>query len=121
MVRLNDALLARISLVLAVFGVAALGLLAEVQKPVDADISELGGLDIGSRVSVKGSVAEIFKARNALVFTVYDGNFVKAVVFSPSEEEKEIVRKGNIVEVRGRLQNYKGEIEIIAEKILGPG
>ena len=48
-----------------------------------------------------------------MMLELYDSKKIKAVKFNPKETDFEVLKKGNFVEVEGKVQRYNGEIEIV--------
>ncbi len=68
-------------------------------------------------VCVRGMVEWAHLGESALLFGINDGNRVKVVLFNPRREHAELVKEGALVSVRGKVQEYRGELEIVALEI----
>jgi len=109
--------ISRIALCIAVAGV--LGLLF-FEQGIEVESAKIGGIDeskIGNAVKVNALVESAFKKENVLFLQLYDGTGkIKAVLFSPKEEQSTILQKGNFASIEGKVQSYENELEIIVEK-----
>ena len=69
------------------------------------------------KAGVNAKILGAYTAKNARMLQLYDGNKISAVKFNPSDEERHIAKKGNLVRVVGSIRQYQGNPEIIIEKI----
>ena len=118
---ISDTLLAKISLAAAVSGLVLLFFLNAFAQPVETDIRLLDESWLEKRVAVNGSVEWYHLSQNVLIFTLSDEiglSKIKCVIFSPSVLQRELVFKNAFLNVQGKVQRYKGELEIVAEKIV---
>lgn len=107
---------AALALAISFAGVVGLFAVSLLTEPIHSKICELEGL-LNQRVRVEAIVKSAFVAKNTLFISLNDGNAIRAIVFSPSREQREIARKENEVIVIGKVAEYKGELEIIAETL----
>lgn len=109
------------SLLLIAFFVGFLGLgaLLFIQDSVDVEVSsleDLSVLDSGDYVKIIGEVYSYNALTGMYIFELTDGKeYIKVVVFA---ETPLYVRKGDYLSVEGELEEYKGENEVIASKIV---
>ncbi|MBU1120751.1 hypothetical protein KJ660_02635 [Candidatus Micrarchaeota archaeon] len=115
---LNDFFISRIALICAVLGLIILFYFSIQSAYTEKGIEEISNELIGSRVSVKGFVGESFFAKETLFFKLSEGrNSIQVVKFNPSVEDFEEVKENSFVEVKGSVQEYKKNLEIIAEEV----
>ncbi len=114
---LNDANIAKIALIVSVLGLVLVVFVIEQQRPIETSISGILGEQTQQKVSVNAKILSAYLTKNALLLQLYDGNKISAVRFAPSGEERKIAKKGNLVRVVGNIRQYRGELEIIVEKI----
>ncbi|MFH1544755.1 MAG: OB-fold nucleic acid binding domain-containing protein [archaeon] len=115
---LNDFFISRIALICAVLGLIILFYFSIQSAYAEKGIEEISNELIGSRVSVKGFVEDKFFAKETLFFKLSEGrNSIQVVKFNPSVEDFEEVKGNSFVEVRGSVQEYKKNLEIIAEEV----
>ncbi len=114
---LNRELAARTALAISIAGIALLFIATALDSPKEIILGEISQELVGKQVRTKALVQWTSLSSGILLFGLYDGNTVKVVKFNPSPEEKAIVSKGLFVSVSGVVQDYKGEIEIVAERI----
>lgn len=116
--QIDDFLLRRVALALAVAGLLALAAIAELQKPTAVEIGEISEGMLGEEVSAAGIVTWRQYTKNALIFGIEDSAArINAVRFSPGVEELAVVERGAAVRVSGTVKRYKGKLEIVAESV----
>lgn len=105
----------------ALLGVCVLAFSAKSFKAVGKEIGELGAEDVGRLVLVKGVVTNVRQNKGTLFLTVCSKACVSAVAFSPLAEEMASKAvdtaklAGRFVSVEGKVQEYKGGLEIILQ------
>tara|TARA_Y100000310_G_scaffold345396_1_gene464445 strand:- start:11434 stop:11787 length:354 start_codon:yes stop_codon:yes gene_type:complete len=109
--------LAIIAISCATIGIVLLFILEQYIEPQKLSVRALEDNLIGNRVEVKGRVDWALERENFLLFTLNDGEKIKAIKFNPTELEMELIRKRIPVVVVGKLQVYKNELEIVVEEI----
>lgn len=115
---LRECLIGRIALVCAIAGIILLFVYSTIESPVKTKISQINSRSVGTKVEIDAFVSSSRVSNNVLIFELDDGAKIVGVYFNPSIEEKIILRKGNFVRVFGRINEYKGSIEVVAEKVL---
>lgn len=110
-------MVARLALSLAVLGIIVLFIVSYSYEAHAVKISEISEEIKGEHVIVCGRIDSSYIAKNVLIFTINDGAKIKGVVFNPGREEYSLIRKNSFVEIEGRVEIYKGELEIIAGKV----
>lgn len=118
----TDQSLARIALGLAVFGLVLLSVIALISEPTKIPLHALNEELLEEKISVQGIIkwSKLLKG-NTLLFSLADElylNEINCVYFSPPLKERNLWVKGVKVEVQGKLKKYKGELEIVVEKIV---
>ena len=105
------------SLLLAIAGTGLLFLFNQAIEPKEIVIGEIEKANVGERIRVGAKIDWALEKDNYLLLTLDDGSKIKAIHFGPSQEERQIAKPGSFVEVVGKVQLYKNELEIIAEEI----
>lgn len=109
--------LAIISLLCALLGITMLFVLNNAIEPTEIKVREINSEMRGQRVLVSGHVEWAMERENFVMFTLNDGEKIKAIKFGPLEEERILLRDREFVTIVGKIQLYKGELEIVAEEI----
>jgi len=114
---LREYWLNRIALACGIAGALVLLYFSLVIGPVELGIKEIDSEMEGQRVTVQGRVDWRTETSGTLIFTLNDGAKIKVVKFNSSEDEQRNVFGGSFVKVIGRVERYRGEIEIVAEQV----
>lgn len=114
---LREYWLNRVALACGIAGAIILFYYSLLVTPEAVSISEINEEMLGDRVEVEARVEWRFEKNSVLMFTLDDGNKIKAVRFSPNAVERFAVQKNAFLKVVGRVQKYRGELEIIAERV----
>ena len=119
--QVTDSLMAKLAFLSAALGLILLFLLNAFAQPQEIQLHQLDESFLDKRIEVQGEVSSHYLANNVLIFTLDDSiglGKIKCVVFSPTIEQKAMVSNNAQLRVQGKVQDYKGELEIVAEKIL---
>lgn len=109
--------LAKISFLLAVLGIGALFAVTETLRPTGMAVADITPNDAGAEVAVNGTIKSISIKEGNIFITLQEKDFRIVMFRSEANQSSYALKKGNMIEVTGRVQLYKGQIEIIAEKI----
>lgn len=116
---ISDDKIRTISLFLSIIGLLALAFLSFIIEPEKVEISEIDRKMVGHYVSTSGKVVNkpILKD-SGIFFTITDGKkSIKVVIFSRYFPEELVISKNDEVEVIGKIQEYKGKLEIVGKKV----
>jgi DNA/RNA endonuclease YhcR with UshA esterase domain len=113
---MDEPKLLAISLAISTIGLILLLFVSATQQPMP--ISAITPDDIGSKAFVKGAVSELRMSPDGhLFFVLSDGEgSIKAVAFADVAKDLPCVENGRVIEMRGFVDEYRGEIEIIPSK-----
>lgn len=110
--------LLRISIIIAVIGIAALFFITNISIE-KVDIADAGKY-MGSSVKIEGNINSVFTSKDGHVFFKVSDNSgsIDVVAFKNYNLDGVYnLKKGQEIEVRGIVQEYKGKLEIIAKEI----
>ena len=118
---IDDENLKKICLILTIIGLIVLFFVVNNIKPLQVNISQIDESKIGNYIMVTGKIITkpVWKNDN-LFFTIKDeSGKIKIVMFSQDTRKyPELnIAKNDEVLVEGRVNEYKGELEIVAKKI----
>ena len=107
--------LLKLSLIISVIGIFTLLLIIEKIEIKNSDISNISNYSLDQKVKVKGFISSVKNLPGILILTLRDNSGeITVIVFK--EEEIEL-KKDMLIEVEGTLKEYKGKLEIEADKI----
>ena len=100
----------------AVTGVLALYLISSRIEIEESDINKIMSGTSEESVLVSGNIARVTETEKAVMVDIIKQETVTVVLFR-KEDEHFTLNKGDRVEVRGRTDEYKGKVEVIAEEV----
>jgi aspartyl/asparaginyl-tRNA synthetase len=111
---MKDSRLIKICLSISIIGLILLSIYAEKTDPPEINLNEMEEY-LGKTVITEGIVEKISVRPEVSFITLRDGEFRTTVVtFDPITTD---IRKSNRILVAGQVKIYKGELEIIADRI----
>ena len=112
---MKDKALLKLAFLWSLVGIIILICIAFFTEPELVDISELED-EIGKTIIIQGKVIETNYKSKVTFFSINDGTGeVTTVMFDTPSESLEADDK---VQVKGKVEYYKGELEIIADEIV---
>ena len=115
---MNEKQIVLASLILALLGLALILLSSKGMKPKEIAITELGS-HYTEYVEVSGFVSSTRISNENVFLTLCSGECVKVAVFKSVARETAgdpnpyLIKKGDRLIVRGEVQDYNGEPEVI--------
>lgn len=113
---LSDASISKLSLLASFFGILSFLLISFFYSPQPVSVSEIDESFLGKNISLKEKIFDSSYYNNTLILFLGEEKF-KAVLFSPSENQRIALRKGSIVQVSGFVKKYNGELELVISSV----
>lgn len=117
---MHDADIAKICLLIAVVGVAALFLITEMIQPRDVHIGNIDSSFVGSSVRLAATVKSVSSKDGNVFMNLYDGNSIDAVMFERDARKYPDIyalQKNDNITVIGDVDIYQSELEIVVKSI----
>lgn len=118
---LSDRTLVRLCWVVGGVGIVGLFVVTQLIGPVNTSIKNINEASLGKTVSAYGKVDSFFTKDGHVFLTLTDeGAKIKVVVFENQAKKMPFaynIRNGDIIKVVGKVDKYKGELEIIGERV----
>ncbi len=114
---LREYWLNRLAIGCSVAGVLFLVYYSLSVQPEELAIKEIEKSKTGSRITVHGTIEWVHESNNATMFTLFDGNRLSAVMFNADPPKVQALHRGALVRVTGIVQEYRGKLELVAERI----
>ena len=111
---MKETTLLKIALICSLVGLIVLYFISTKIEVKDYKPSSLNK-NVGDDVSLKGIVTKINDRGNVVFVDLQSQNYVTVVLFTKDENLK--LKNGDDVEVIGKVQEYNGKNEIVAQKI----
>ncbi len=112
---MKETTLLKIALICSLVGLAVLYFISTKIEPTDFSASGLSQ-NVGEDVRLKGLVKNIDDKGSVVFIEVEQQSPVTVVLFAEGSELK--LNSGDNIEVFGKVQEYKGKNEIVAQKIM---
>lgn len=112
---MKETTLLKIALICSLVGLIALHFISTKIEAKDYKPNFLNK-DVGEEVKLAGKVSKITDRGNVVFIEVNQQSPVNVVLFTDDDNLR--LHKGDNVEVIGRVQEYNGKNEIIAEKVM---
>ena len=109
---MKEQTLLRIALIASLLGLAILLVVARSSGPANADVSSIDSAMKGNQVKIIGTVEQVRNAGESQILVVSQPSTITVFVSGQPE-----LRKGDTVEVIGRVDEYKEKQEIVADRI----
>lgn len=107
---MEDKSLIKICLFISLTGIITLAILSYYQEPGSS--SSISSKDIDKIVKINGEIKYLRETKGTYKLTIDD---TKVTVFKTKKLE---LKKGDYVEITGKVQEYKNQLEVIADKII---
>ena len=104
------------SLIISLLGILILLIYSENITLPTKNIQNITKKDIDKQVKVIGQVTRLTDLPGLMILNIKDNTEQMTVVVF--KEEKLNINKNDFLEIQGKVAEYRGELEIIAEKII---
>lgn len=109
---MKEKTLLKIAIICAFVGVFLLYLISDSIKMDEKSIEQIENEEIGNDVKVKGVVKDVFNGEKISIITITQPEEMKIILY-----ENVSVSEGDYIEVIGEIDEYKGEREVIGNRI----
>lgn len=115
---LQEEWLNRLSLVVGICGVIIILFWSFYAAPLEVSVGQITEQMLEESVVVEGRIDKSYFVKNVLIFELNDGTGkIKGIKFNPEGEDFALIRKNNFLKVEGRVELYKGELEIVVDAV----
>lgn len=111
---MKESLLLKISLICIMVGMPVLLFISQSIELSESNIAKITDANIGKISKVNGIVTRIMAKEGFSIIDVERKQIVKVVVFENMSKD---IEKGDWINAKGRLEEYKDKIELIADEI----
>jgi len=118
----TDEELRKLSLFFSIFGLIGVLVLAYFTTPIEVRLEEVTEEMLGKYVLVKGEVKRMKWSEDGHIFLTLgnENTRLKVVIFASRASKLKDLRElesGDSILVKGRVSEYRGELEVVAEDI----
>ncbi len=116
---LSETLIKRISLLCSILGIAGVMAVSPLAGFQETKLSEISLDSLEKKVEVAGFPENGFVKKGTLFFDLVQGkDSIKVVVFRPKKGQIDLALGKGLLKVKGEVQLYEKELEIIGEEVL---
>ncbi len=115
---MNENSLLKISLVFSLIGILTIFYISETTTINLSEISDLTKEDLDNKVRIKGEIISIGDTPGLMIVNVKDLTDQMTIILFKDNSTINLER-GKIIDITGTLTEYKNELEIIADQIIG--
>lgn len=115
---MNENSLLKISLVFSLIGILTIFYISETTTINLSEISDLSKEDLDNKVRIKGEIISIGDTPGLMIVNVKDLTDQMTIILFKDNSTINLER-GKIIDITGTLTEYKNELEIIADQIIG--
>ncbi len=109
---MKEKTLLRIAIIGALVGIFLLYVISGSIKLDETSIGRIEEEDIGNDVKVKGMVKDVFNSEKLSIVTISQPEDLKVLLF-----DNVSIDEGDYIEVIGEVEEYKGEREVIGNRV----
>ncbi len=113
---MKDSTLLKISLIISITGIFLLLFILEFSEVKPFQIKDISKEQLELQVKIQGEIVSIKETPGLYILKVDD--LTETLTIIVFKEEPLNIKKGMYVEITGKVQEYKDELEIIADKII---
>ena len=108
--------LLKIALICSVVGILILFIVSQNISVEEKTISRITIEDMDKKVKIKGFVEDVINTEKVVIINVVQPQNMDVVLFK-EENETIDVKKDDLIEVVGKVEEYKGELEVIGQRV----
>lgn len=112
---MKESNLLKIAFVCSILGVFLILIVSESKEIPSYEISDLTSGFVEKTVSIQGKISAINLKSDFAAFTLTNDNSSIKVVAFPDEQLS--LKKGDSIEVQGKVEEYQGELQVNADLI----
>jgi len=111
---MHSTVLIKVAMTTSLVGIIGLFIMMQFTIIPEHDISHIKMMEDGTVVKTKGVVKRVTNNGNLTFIDIERVETMNVIVFDSLSLR---LRQGDVISVEGKLEEYKGETEIIADKI----
>lgn len=113
---MKEKTLLKIALIVSFIGVTILFFISDNIEIKEKSIDKINKAEIGEKVKIKGIVNNIIDTDKVMIIEITQPSKINIIIF---KEENEVIKINNsdFVEVIGSVEEYKGEKEVIVDRL----
>ena len=111
---MEEKFLLKIAVLCSMAGILVLFLISDGLEINQEELWKISEEKIDSTVVVKGKIIDLFENNKSMIFEIESKEVISVVLF---KENPVKLNRGDYVEVRGVVREYKNDVEIIGDEV----
>ena len=111
---MKEKTLLKIALIISILGLLLLVILSQLIKIGESPIAKITKEKLEEDVKLTGKIIKISETNNTIFLQIQSQDRIAVIVF---KDETIDLRQNDIVEIEGTVEDYQGNLEIIANKV----
>ena len=108
--------LLKIALISSLIGILILFIVSQNISVEEKTISRITIEDVDKKVKIKGFVEKVIDTEKVVIIDVVQPQNMNVVLFKEGNETID-VKKDDFIEVIGKVEEYKGKLEVIGQRV----
>ena len=113
---MKEKSLLKFALISSLVGILILFIVSQNISVEEKTISKITIEDIDKKVKIKGFVEKIINTEKVAIVKIVQPQNIDVVLFKEGNETTDI-KKDDFTEVIGKVEEYKGELEVIGQRV----
>ncbi|MBS3097612.1 hypothetical protein J4209_02335 [Candidatus Woesearchaeota archaeon] len=113
---MKEKTLLKIALICSVVGIAILYAVSLNISINEKTIDEINKGDIGEKVKIKGVLTKVSDTENVVFLEITQAQNMDVIIFKDKGQILNLT-EGNYVEIIGKIEEYEGKREVIADRV----
>jgi DNA/RNA endonuclease YhcR with UshA esterase domain len=113
---MKEKTLLKIALIISLLGISLLFLISDNIEIKEKNIDKINKAEIGEKVKIKGMISNIVDSGNVMIIEIIQPSKINVIIFKENDEKIKI-NISDYVEVIGSIGEYKGEKEVIVDRL----
>lgn len=113
---MKEKTLLKIALIISLIGIALLYAFSERIEIDESTIDKINKGDVGENVKIKGVLGKVVGTDKAVFLEITQPQTITIILFK-DEGANITVEKGDYVEIIGKIEEYEGKREVIADRV----
>ncbi len=114
---LTQRQIGKIAILASIIGMLTLFFSMQFFAPRQIPIESISKSLVGKEITVQGIARNVYYQKDTLFFELFGLAKIKAIKFFPQETDLQTIKENSIIEVRGTVQTYRKELEIIVKEV----
>ena len=111
---MKEKTLLKIALIISILGLLLLVILSQLIKIGESPIAKITKEKLEEDVKLTGKIIKISETNNTIFLQIQSQDRIAVIVFKNRDVD---LRQNDIVEIEGTVEDYQGNLEIIANKV----